>query len=119
TYNAGWSLTVLFFTTGSSDYAAVISIFAGIRFELFGFLRIGVSARIDFRVVGAQPARGELTAEIRLETPWFLPDVTWRLDCQFGELAPAALATAAPPLRSAGAVEPGTLRHLPGHLERF
>jgi hypothetical protein len=119
TYNAGWSLTVLFFTTGSSDYAAVISIFAGIRFELFGFLRIGVSARMDFRVVGTQPARGELTAEIRLETPWFLPDVTWRLDCQFGELAPGDLSSAVQPLRTAGAMEPATNRQLSTHLERF
>ena len=118
-YNAGWSVVVLVFTTGSSDYAAVITIEAGIRFVVFGFLRIGVSARMDFRVVGADPSRGELTAEISLETPWFLPDVTWRLDAQFGELAPERLAAAAPPLRSAGAVEPGTLRQLPTHLERF
>jgi hypothetical protein len=119
TYNAGWSVVVLVFTTGSSDYAAVITIEAGIRFVLFGFLRIGVSARMDFRVVGADPARGELTAEIRLETPWFLPDVTWRLDAQFGELAPERLSTAVSPLRSAGALEQGTLRQLPTHVERF
>ena len=84
TYNAAGRSVVLIFTTGSSDYAAVMTIEAGIRFMLFGFLRIGVSARMDFRVVGAHPSRGELTAEIRLETPWFLPDVTWRLDAQFG-----------------------------------
>jgi len=119
TYNAGWTLVVETFTSGSSDYAAVISIEAGIRFVLFGFLRIGVSARMDFRVVGAHPSRGELTAELRLETPWFLPDVTWRLDAQFGELAPEQLEAAAPPCRSAGAVEPGTLRQLPTHVERF
>ena len=119
TYNAGWTLVVETFTSGSSDYAAVISIEAGIRFVLFGFLRIGVSARMDFRVVGARPSRGELTAELRLETPWFLPDVTWRLDAQFGELAPERLEAAAPPCRSAGAVEPGTLRQLPTHVERF
>ena len=53
TYNAGWTIVVLTFTTGSSDYAAVMTIEAGIRFILFGFLRIGVSARMDFRVVGA------------------------------------------------------------------
>jgi hypothetical protein len=119
TYNAGWTLMVETFTSGSSDYAAVISIDAGIRFVLFGFLRVGVSARMEFRAVGAHPSRSELTAELRLETPWFLPDVTWRLDCQSGQLAPERLEAAAPPMRSAGAVEPGTLRQLPAHTERF
>ena len=119
TYNAGWGFVLQFFSTGSSDYAVAIWIEAGIRFVLFGFLRIGISARIEFRVVGSRPARGELSAELRLETPWFLPDVTWRLECQFGELAPSALNTAVQPLRSAGALEPATGRQLATHLERF
>ena len=75
---------------------------------------------MDFRVVGAHPARGELTAEIRLETPWFLPDVTWRLDVQFGELAPggsgdgvvAAAPASAPSSRARSAGSPA-------HVERF
>jgi len=119
TYNAGWGIEVLVFTTGSSDYAAILFIEAGIRFVLFGFLRIGVSSRMEFRLVGAHPSRGELTAEIRLETPWFLPDVTWRLDVQFGELAPAALSTASPPLAGVGTTEAGSQQRLPAHVERF
>lgn len=118
-YNVGWSVLVVVFSTGSTDYAMVIGIEAGIRFTLFGFLKIGVSASMVFRVVGGRPARGELTAEIRLETPWFLPDVTWRLDCQFGELRPERLSTAVQPLRGAGALEPATRAQLPTHLERF
>ena len=43
----------------------------------------------------APPSRGELRAQIRLETPWFLPDVTWTFDATFGTLDPAGLATAA------------------------
>ena len=118
-YNVGWSLMVVVFSTGSTDYAMVIGIEAGIRFTLFGFLKIGVSASMEFRVVGGRPARGELTARIKLETPWFLPDVTWRFDCQFGELRPGDLSTAVQPLRSAGALEPATKAQLPTHLERF
>ena len=119
TYNAGWGVQILVFTTGSSDYAAILFIEAGIRFVLFGFLRIGVSGRMEFRLVGAEPARGELTAEIRLETPWFLPDVTWRLDVQFGQLAPAALGTASSPLAGVGTTEAGSARRLAAHVERF
>ena len=110
----------MFFTTGSSDYAAVISIEAGIRFVLFGFLRIGVSARMDFRVVGAHPARGGAD----------------RRDPARDALVPAGRDLAARrPVRPArsrgplgrrrrrfaapGRVEPGTLRQLTAHLERF
>ena len=118
-YNVGWSLLVVVFSTGSTDYAMVIGIEAGIRFTLFGFLKIGVSASMTFRVVGGRPARGELTAQIKLETPWFLPDVTWRFDVQFGELRPDQLSTAVQPLRSAGALDPATRAQLPTHIERF
>lgn len=118
-YNVGWSLMVVVFSTGSTDYAMLIGIEAGIRFTLFGFLKIGVSASMEFRVVGGRPARGELSAEIRLETPWFLPDVTWRFDCQFGQLRPELLSTSVQPLRGAGALEPATRAQLPTHVERF
>ena len=118
-YNAGWTLMAVVFSTGSTDYALIIGIEAGIRFTLFGFLKIGVSASMQFKVVGGRPARGELTAQIKLETPWFLPDVTWRMDCQFGHLEPGDLSTAVQPLRSAAALEPGTKAQLPAHLERF
>ena len=118
-YNAGWTLMAVVFSTGSTDYALIIGIEAGIRFTLFGFLKIGVSASMQFKVVGGRPARGELTAQIKLETPWFLPDVTWRFDCQFGQLRPGDLSTAVQPLRSAGALEPATKARMPAHVERF
>ncbi len=117
--NVGWSLLIVVFSTGSTDYAMVIGIEAGIRFTLFGFLKIGVSASMEFRVVGGRPARGELTAQIKLETPWFLPDVTWRFDVQFGQLRPDQLSTAVQPVRSAGALQPATRAQLPTHIERF
>jgi hypothetical protein len=119
TYNAGIGFVVLVFSTGSTDFAVVIWIEAGIRFVLFGFLRIGVSARAEWRLVGRHPERGELSLELRLETPWFLPDVTWTLEVVFGTLAPADLATATQPLRSASATEGATRKQLPTHLERF
>ena len=119
TFNAGIGVTVLVFTTGSTDFACVAWIDAGLRFTLFGFLRLGMSARAEWRLVGRRPERGELSVELRLETPWFLPDVTWMLEVVFGALAAADLATATQPLRSAGAVEGATRKQLPTHIERF
>ena len=117
-YNAGFTMLMTSFTTGSTDYALVLEIAAGIRFELFGFLRIGVSARMAFRIVGGHPARAELTAEIRLETPWFLPDVTWRLDAVYGQLRPADLSSAVQPVRGAAAKELTGVQPAV-HVERF
>ena len=119
TYNAGFGLLVVAFQTGSTDYAAAIWIEAGLRIILFGFLRFGLSARAEFRIVGARPSRGELEARIRLETPWFLPDVTWTFQIVFGELEPEALGTSAAPLRIAAATEGESQKSISLHLERF
>lgn len=119
TYGAGISFVVEVFTTGSSDYAATFMIGAALRITLFGFLCFGISAGVEFRTVGAHPARGELRAEFRLETPWFLPDVTWTLQVAFGQVVVEGLATSVQPLRSSSANGAADRKSLPVHLERF
>lgn len=118
TYNAGFGVIVMSFQTGSSDYAAAIWIEAGLRIKLW-FLRFGISARAEYRTVGASPSRGELRAEIRLETPWFLPDVTWTFEITFGNLAPADLATSVSALRVAASHDETTSHTFPVYLDRF
>lgn len=118
-YHAGFGFSFAVFATASHDYAAVIWIEAGLRIVLFGFLHFGLSARAAFRVVGSRPSRGELRAEIRLETPWFLPDVTWTFELTFGTLAPADLATSTSPLRAAGGSEGLLQKSAALHAERF
>ena len=89
-FNAGFGGLFAVFKTASNDYAGAFWIEAGLRIVLFRFL-FGISARAEFRSVGADPSRGELRAQIRLETPWFLPDVTWTFDATFGTLDAAGL----------------------------
>jgi hypothetical protein len=119
TYNAGFGIVMATFSTGSTDYALAIWVEAGLRIVLFRFLKFGLSARAEFRLVGSRPTRGELTAEIRLETPWFLPDVTWTFELVFGNLEPESLATAVNPLRVGSATEALTQKSAPVHVERF
>ncbi|WP_159441669.1 hypothetical protein [Roseivivax lentus] len=102
-YNLGFGLVVASFNTGSSAFAVAVWIEGGLRFVLFGFIRFGISAKIEFRVVGPDPSRGELTFTIKLETPWFLPDITWTFEKEFGELEPERLSVATGALRSGGA----------------
>jgi hypothetical protein len=118
-FNAGFGGMFAVFSTGSNDYAAVFWIEAGLRIVLFSFLRFGISARADYRNVGASPSRGELRAECRLETPWFLPDVTWTFEVEFGELEPAGLGAAVSALRSAMAVDAGRQKSQIVHAERI
>jgi hypothetical protein len=119
TYNAGFGFLAMTFNTGSSDYAAAIWIEAGLRIVLFGFLRFGIGAKAELRTVGSSPARTEMKLQVRLETPWFMPDVTWTLEVVFGELAPADLATAVSPLRTAAVTDGSAKKRLPAHVERF
>jgi hypothetical protein len=118
-YNAGFGFVIAFFRTGSTDYSVVVWIEAGFRIVLFGFLRFGISAGMELRHVGSDPARTELHIELRLETPWFLPDVTWTWECVFGTLAPGDLATSTSPLRIAGATEGETGKRAGVHVERL
>lgn len=119
TYGAGISFVVEVFTTGSTDYAATFTIGAFLRLTVFGFLHFGISAGVEFRAVGAHPSRGELRAEFRLETPWFLPDITWTLEVAFGQVVVEGLATSVQPLRSSSANGGGDRKSLPVHVERF
>lgn len=119
TYNVGFGVMLASFQTGSSDYALVLWIEAGLRIVLFKFLKFGLSASAEFRLLGSHPTRGELTAKIRLETPWFLPDVTWTFELVFGELKPESLSTAVNPLRVAAATEGLSQKSMSVHVERF
>lgn len=119
TFNAGFGLSVAFFETGSSDFAVVAFLEAGIRAVVLKVVRFGLSAGAELRSVGRRPSRSELALTLRFETPWFLPDVTWRFECVSGQLAPEELEVAVTPLRLAWASHPIQRSTLPIHVERF
>lgn len=99
-YNAGFGVVFASFQTGSVDSSFLIFIEAGIRADLFGFLRFGISAGLHYKAVAYDPARKEFVAELTFETPWFLPDVTIRLEWTSGAVMPAELATFTSPLEA-------------------
>jgi hypothetical protein len=115
----GLGIMVQVFTTASHDFALVAWLEAAFRIVVLGFLNFGVSANATGRNVGSRPSRGELSFEIHLETPWFIPDVTWTWEITFGTLAPSDLATSTSPLSDAGAVEGPQERTRPIHGEYF
>jgi hypothetical protein len=115
----GFGFTIAFFNTGSDDVAVAIWIEGAIRVVLLGFLRFGVSARAEYRFLGSSPDRHELEAEIRIETPWFLPDIEFTVAWVSGELVPEGLGASVAPLRLGAANEPGSRRTFAVHHERF
>ena len=98
-FNLGFGILVAWFQTGSADYAVALFIEGGLRIVLFGFIKFGISARLDFRIVGKDPSRTELTGRFRFETPWFLPDITWTVEGTWGDLSVEDLGSASCPLR--------------------
>jgi hypothetical protein len=118
-YNLGLGIVVVSFNNSSSDFSVAFWIEGGLRFVLFGFIRFGISAKAEFRVVGSQPSRGEITFRITIETPWFLPDVTWTFQHEFGELEPERLAVATGALRTAGTRQALTDETQAVHNERL
>jgi hypothetical protein len=109
---------IVTFQTASSDYAAAVWLDAALRFVVFGFLRLGVGLGTEARLVGIKPARWELRAEVRLETPWYLPKVTWSFERVGGDLEPRKLGTSSSPLRSSSALEGRSQKQGVVHVER-
>ncbi|HEY0987420.1 MAG TPA: hypothetical protein VGD80_10230, partial [Kofleriaceae bacterium] len=118
TWNLGLGATVAGFRTGSVDVTARVWIEGGLHVTVFGFLNFGISAGIELRYIGNRPARADLHCELRIETPWFLPDIDFVVDVGFGTIAPAELGSAVQPLQRASAREDTTDRSLDAHCER-
>lgn len=89
----GWgSLLVLlrFMLTGTNDFVARIAFEMGFALVLFGFLRFGISMSLLAEWLAHTPNFFMFRATFRLETPWFLPDVSVTVECTSGTLAPAS-----------------------------
>ncbi len=117
-YYVGMGLVYGSFSSGSTDFSAAFYIEGCFRILLFGFLRFGISVRIDSRSTGSNPRYGELSITFRLETPWFLPDVTWKASKTIGVIEPAAYSALTTPLRRAALTANATEKTAEPHIER-
>jgi hypothetical protein len=118
TMYGGAGLVVACFGTGSVDYSLTGFLETGIRIVLFKWLRFGVEARGEVRALGSDPRRTELRGELHIETPWFLPDVTFVFAKTCGALAPQSLSTASAPMKGTSALSSAPTRALPVHTVR-
>lgn len=79
---------------------------AGIRIKLFGVFRVSVEAKIELDAIWPAPDYKRLAFELRIGTPWWLPDVTLRFQHVWGGPDPERLSTLSIPLEGGRAFGP-------------
>lgn len=119
TYQAGFGLLISFFKTCSADYAAVAYAEAGVRLVVLKIFRFGVGARADARLVGTTPTMLEWKLVLKLEMPWYMPNIVLSLGTTKGTVAPEKLRCSTSPLQGASARDELKGDGLPAHVERF
>ncbi len=105
----GWgALQVLlrYMLSGTNDFVARIRFEMGFAVVVFGFLRFGISVAMLAEWLAHVPNYFVFRVTFRFETPWFLPDVSYTLDCTRGELEPAERAVVTSPLLQASSSSP-------------
>jgi len=102
----GWgALEVLlkFMLTGTNDFVARLRFELGFAVILFGFLRFGIDIELLAEWLAHVPNYFVFRVTFRFETPWFLPDVSYTVECTQGTLAPADRGVATSPLMESSA----------------
>jgi hypothetical protein len=105
----GWgALQVLlrYMLSGSNDFVARIQFEMGFAVLVFGFLGFGISVAMLAEWLAHIPDYFVFRVTFRFETPWYLPDVSYTLECTRGELEPAERAVVTGPLLQASSSSP-------------
>jgi hypothetical protein len=81
-----------------------------LRIKVFWVFSFGASVTATFEQLGPQePNYRRVSLVVRIETPWWMPDVTFRLERVRNTPEPAAMPVLSPPLAGAAALEPGSM----------
>lgn len=97
----GWgSLEILlvWMSSGTSDFAARIAFELGLALTLFRFLRLGIVLELLAEWLAHTPDYFVFRFTVRIETPWFLPDISFSVEHVEGSVAPAERSLIAAPL---------------------
>ncbi|HKF61559.1 MAG TPA: hypothetical protein VKB42_09390 [Dongiaceae bacterium] len=104
--------------TGSDSSGLEFWIGLGFKINLFWIFSFGAEANLKITYPGKHPWYVTLHAEIKIDTPWFLPDVTFSIDKTWQEPMPFDTASVTQALSKASAIDAtaqkGTPLLLPG-----
>ncbi|MEO6443968.1 MAG: hypothetical protein ABIP66_02235, partial [Gemmatimonadaceae bacterium] len=105
----GWGaleVLVRYMLTGSNDFVARLRFEIGFAVVLFGFLRFGISVALLAEWLAHVPNYFVFRVTFRFETPWYLPDVSYTVECTQGVLEPADRGVVTSPLLQASGSSP-------------
>lgn len=106
------SFGLLIGTWGNEASSSGVMVWAevALRIKVFYVFSFGASVKAIIEQLGPQePNFKRASLEVRIETPWWLPDVTFRLVKVSGTAAPEQMPVVSSPLSTAAAIEPGKL----------
>lgn len=104
------SFGVLIGTWGNeaSSSGVIVTAEVALRIKVFYVFSFGASVKGIVEQLGPQePNYKHASLEVRIETPWWLPDVTFRLVKVTGTAVPEQMPVLSSPLATATAIEPG------------
>lgn len=84
----------------SQAFGLLVWIEGGIRIKLFRVFRVSLEAKIELDCIWPGPEYKRLAFELRIGTPWWLPDVTLRFQHVWGAPDPERFPTLSMPLES-------------------
>jgi hypothetical protein len=94
----------------ASSSGVIVTAEVALRIKVFYVFSFGASVKAIIEQLGPQePNYKRASLEVRIETPWWLPDVTFRLVKVSGTAVPEQMPVVSSPLTTAAAIEPGKL----------
>ena len=91
--------------TGSDSSGLLFWIQLGFKINLFWVFSFGAEAALRITYLGKHPWYVTLHGEIKIDTPWFLPDVTFTIDKTYHESLPFDTSSTTQSLQSSSALD--------------
>lgn len=91
--------------TGSNSSGLLFWIQLGFKINLFWVFSFGAEVSVRVTYLGKHPWYVTLHAEIKIDTPWYLPDVTFTIDRTYHECLPFDTSTITQSLQSSSALD--------------
>jgi hypothetical protein len=92
--------------TGSDSAGADITAKLGFKIHVFYVFHFGADIGADISYLGRHPWYALVSAQLHIDTPWFLPDVTFHFQLPIGQSQPFDTTTLTQPLHSGSASSP-------------
>ena len=102
------ALTIGSWQTGSNSSGVAVSAQFGFRIDLFSIINFGLDVALRGSYLGMHPGTFTWSVEVRLDTPWWMPDVTFSIQNPGPTPQPFDLPTSTRALGAPAAIAPST-----------